>query len=254
MSQGRSSDSFPPQRLPGLTTSGQECAKLSARDRNSQQRVLSPIFTAFPFVLPGRRIPEKTLRDEITKKIGNGRFFHDSFGAMRLSTVQQLMGTGSCKTGRMRRRSERGSNRRTGGPFPVVRQEGLLCFAGSDVLAAVVEAKCAVRGVKASSAFRIGIRRLCTLDSPLCTAGRGPVSFPVRSGLLRSHSRLRARGYKKETAISISRRLVPAFLFLLRRRVPTVFLRVCLRSPPPEPAPCPAGSCCRIRSPVRTAA
>ena len=168
--------------------------------------------------------------------------------------LRKKSGTGSCKTGRMRRRSERGSNRRTGGPFPVVRQEGLLCFAGSDVLAAVVEAKCAVRGVKASSAFRIGIRRLCTLDSPLCTAGRGPVSFPVRSGLLRSHSRLRARGYKKETAISISRRLVPAFLFLLRRRVPTVFLRVCLRSPPPEPAPCPAGSCCRIRSPVRTAA
>ena len=182
MSQGRSSDSFPPQRLPGLTTSGQECAKLSARDRNSQQRVLSPIFTAFPFVLPGRRIPEKTLRDEITKKIGNGRFFYDSFGAMRLSTVQQLMGTGSCKTGRMRRRSERGSNRRTGGPFPVVRQEGLLCFAGSDVLAAVVESE--VRGTGRKSVFGVPDRNTAALyfrqSVSHCRSWAGTVSGSIR--------------------------------------------------------------------------
>ena len=47
--QGRSSDSFPPQRLPSGIASGKECAEPPFRGWNSQQQVLSPIFTAFPF-------------------------------------------------------------------------------------------------------------------------------------------------------------------------------------------------------------
>ena len=139
-------------------------------------------FHGIPFCSSGKTDPGKNLAGRNYEKNRKRPFFHDSFGAMRLSTVQQLMGTGSCKTGRMRRRSERGSNRRTGGPFPVVRQEGLLCFAGSDVLAAVVESE--VRGTGRKSVFGVPDRNTAALyfrqSASHCRSWAGIVSGSIR--------------------------------------------------------------------------